>query len=67
MFRVRLAISAFLGVLLSIIVLGWRWTSSHQPPALATGSHVGLAMSAAGAIYALVRIWQRDPKAGSRQ
>lgn len=65
--RLRIAITAFMIILLVIVGLGWRWTSSHQPPALALASHVVLGLAAAGGILALVKIWQGNPQAGQRQ
>lgn len=59
--KVRIAISMFILALLTIVVLGWFWTASHQPPPLRTASHAVLAVSALTGIFALVKIWRRDP------
>ena len=56
---VRIAITLFVLVLLVIVTLGWRWTASHQPPPQRTASHVVLAISAFGGLFALGRIWRR--------
>ena len=56
---VRIAITLFVLVLLVIVTLGWRWTASHQPPPQRTASHVVLAISAFGGVFALARIWRR--------
>ena len=65
--RLRIAISAFMIILLTVVVLGWRWTSSHQPPGLATASHVVLAIAAAGGIFTLYKIWQSNPQGRRRR
>jgi hypothetical protein len=56
---VRIAITLFVLVLLVIVTLGWRWTSSHQPPPQRTASHVVLAISAFGGVLALWKTWRR--------
>ena len=56
---VRIAITLFVLVLLVIVTLGWRWTASHQPPPQRTASHVVLAISAFGGVFALGKIWRR--------
>ena len=60
MFAVRLGITGFVLILLSVVTLGWIWTGSHQPPPLRTASHVVLGIAAAAGIFALARIWRRD-------
>jgi hypothetical protein len=56
---VRTAITLFVLVLLVVVTLGWRWTASHQPPPQRTASHVVLAISAVGGVFALWKIWRR--------
>jgi membrane protein YdbS with pleckstrin-like domain len=56
----RIAITAFVLVLLIIVSLGWTWTTRHQPPALRTASHVVLGLAALAGIFAVTRIWRRD-------
>jgi hypothetical protein len=58
---VRIAISTFVIVLLTIVALGWRWTNSHQPPPLKLASHVVLAIAALAGVFALTKIWRNDP------
>jgi membrane protein YdbS with pleckstrin-like domain len=58
--RVRLAITIFVVLLLTLVVLGWVWTGTHQPPPLRTASHVVLAMAALAGLFALTRIWRLD-------
>jgi hypothetical protein len=54
----RIAISAFILVLLFIVTLGVIWTGSHQPPAARTASHVVLGISGLAGLFALVRLWR---------
>ena len=56
---VRIGITVFILALLTIVTLGWMWTSSHQPPPLRTASHVVLAIAALAGIFALTKIWRR--------
>jgi hypothetical protein len=58
---IRAMISVFIALLLLSTVAGWKWTSSHQPAALATASHFVLALSAAAGVFGLVMIWVRRP------
>jgi membrane protein YdbS with pleckstrin-like domain len=58
--RVRVAISGFVVLLLTLVTLGWIWTQSHQPPPLRSASHVVLAMAACAGIFALATIWRPD-------
>lgn len=57
---VRIGITCFVLILLSVVTMGWIWTGSHQPPALRAASHVVLGLAAASGIFALARIWRRD-------
>ena len=63
---IRIAITAFVLVLVTIVGLGWLWTGSHQPPPLRTASHIVLALAALAGVFAVVRIWRGDvPGTGS--
>jgi membrane protein YdbS with pleckstrin-like domain len=57
---VRLAITFFVVLLLTVVTLGWRWTGAHQPPPLRTASHVVLSLAAFAGIFALATIWRSD-------
>lgn len=61
--RVRVGITMFLLALLTLVTLGWRWTASHQPPPLRAASHTVLALAGIAGVFALVRVWRRDPPA----
>ena len=62
---VRLAITVFVLILLSLVALGWSWTSTHQPPTQAAASHVVLGLAAVTGVIALVAIWRPNrPKPG---
>ncbi len=56
---VRIAITLFVLILLTVVTLGWIWTSGHQPPRLRTASHIVLFISAFAGIFALGKIWSR--------
>ena len=58
----RLAISAFVAILLVVVGLGWIWTSRNQPAALATASHVVLGIAALAGLFALFVIWRPNPQ-----
>jgi hypothetical protein len=60
MTAVRVGITCFVLILLSVVTLGWIWTGSHQPPPLRTASHVVLGLAGAAGIFAIARIWRRD-------
>ena len=55
---IRLAMTAFTGIVLALSVVGIRWTSQHQPPASAVASAAVLGISSTFAIVALVVIWR---------
>jgi membrane protein YdbS with pleckstrin-like domain len=57
---VRVAITFFVVVLLTVVTMGWIWTGSHQPPPLRTASHVVLAIAGFAGVFALARIWRQD-------
>ncbi len=59
--RVRIAITMFVLALLTVVSLGWVWTSGHQPPPLRIASHTVLAIAALAGIFGLAKIWRRDP------
>jgi flagellar biosynthesis protein FliP len=55
---IRLAMTAFTGIVVALSVVGIRWTSQHQPPASAMASAAVLGISSAFAVVALVIIWR---------
>ena len=55
---IRLAISAFIVVLVGLCVAGWIWTGDHQPPAKAVASHVVLGVAMLSGVAGLVGIWR---------
>ena len=57
---IRLAMTAFTGVVLTLTAIGIRWTSTHQPPAGAAASATVLSISSAFAVVALVVIWRKS-------
>lgn len=56
----RIAISAFILVLLTIVTLGFIWTGSHQAPELRVASHIVLGVSGFAGLFALVRLWRPE-------
>ncbi|MEO7272274.1 MAG: hypothetical protein ABIX28_06130 [Vicinamibacterales bacterium] len=64
--RVRLAITAFVGLLLIIVTLGWLWTARHQPAPLSRASHIVLTIAAVAGLFAVARIWRDDAPAARR-
>lgn len=65
MTAVRIAITSFILILLTVVALGWRWTDGHQPPPLRMASHVVLSLAALAGIFAIAKIWRDDPPGGS--
>jgi hypothetical protein len=64
---VRILITSFILILLTIVILGWRWTTAHQPPGLQTASHIVLTVSALAGLFAITRIWRTDrPHTGTK-
>jgi hypothetical protein len=61
MLGVRIAISIFVLVLLTVIAVGLNWTAAHQPPAQAAASAVVLGIAGLSGLVALFMIWRRDP------
>lgn len=57
--QVRIVITMFVCALLAIVALGWVWTTTHQPPALATAAHTVLTTAAVAGVFALAKIWGR--------
>ena len=55
---IRLAMTAFTGIVLALSAVGIRWTSQHQAPAAAVASATVLVISSTFAIVALVIIWR---------
>lgn len=59
---IRLAMTAFTGIVVALSAIGIRWTSLHQPPAAAMASAAVLGISSAFAVVALVVIWRSGGK-----
>lgn len=65
MTAVRIAITSFIVLLLTVVTLGWRWSSTHQAPPLKLASHVVLGLAALAGIFAIAKIWRDDPPSRS--
>ena len=59
----RVAITSFILVLLTVVTLGFVWTSRHQPPAARLASQVVLGISGLAGVLAVARLWR--PRGGS--
>ena len=55
---IRLAMTAFTGIVLALSAVGIRWTSQHQAPSAALASGLVLGISSTFALVALVIIWR---------
>lgn len=53
----RIAITAFILLLLTVVALGWNWTAAHQPPPARVASQIVLAVAAAAGLFAIFKIW----------
>jgi hypothetical protein len=58
---VRTAISLFIVVLITVSVIGWIWTGTHQPASLAAASHVVLSLGVLAGIVGLMALWRPNP------
>jgi hypothetical protein len=59
---IRLAMTAFTAIVLSLTAVGIKWTHAHQPPAAALASATVLGISSTFAVVALVVIWRRTDR-----
>jgi membrane protein YdbS with pleckstrin-like domain len=65
--RVRLVITAFILILLTVVTLGVLWNSSHQPPAMRTPGLAVLGLAGLAGVFALARLWRHEaPPRASR-
>jgi membrane protein YdbS with pleckstrin-like domain len=55
---VRIAMSVFVLLLISVSVAGWVWTGGHQAPAQATASRIVLTLGVTGGLVGLHAIWK---------
>jgi len=62
---IRVTISVFIVLLLISAAAGWKWTAGHQSHALATASHIVLALSALAGLVGLAAIWGRPASAAA--
>lgn len=58
---VRILITMFILLLLTVVALGWMWTTTHQPPGQSSASHIVLSVAALAGVFAITRIWRADP------
>ncbi len=58
---VRVAISLFVVILITISVTGWIWTGSHQAPAQSVASRLVLSLGILAGGVGLAAIWRARP------
>jgi hypothetical protein len=56
---VRLVITGFILVLITIATTGWLWVGSHQAPAQALASRVVLTLCVAAGLIGVKAVWAR--------
>lgn len=54
---IRIAISAFIVVLIAVSITGWIWTGSHQAAAQSAASRVVLSLCIVAGIVGLSALW----------
>jgi hypothetical protein len=57
---VRIAITLFVVLLLTVVTLGWIWTAGHQQPQLRTAGQLVLTIAALSGVFALTKIWRSE-------
>lgn len=55
---IRIAMSIFVLLLMTVSMAGWIWTGSHQPRAQAIASRVVLTLGMTGGLVGLYTIWR---------
>ena len=64
---VRIIISLFIVVLISVASTGWIWTGAHQPAAQAAASRVVLSLCILAGVVGLTALWRtKTPRSGRR-
>ena len=58
MSAIRLVISLFILVLISLSAMGWVWTGAHQPPDQALAARTVLVLAALSGVGGLVALWR---------
>jgi hypothetical protein len=58
---VRIAISAFILVVVTLSVAGWVWAGSHQPPAQAAASRTVLGLCILAGAVGVTALWRARP------
>jgi hypothetical protein len=58
---VRVAISLLVLVVITVSVVGWIWTGSHQPAAQSAASRVVLTLAILAGVIGLAAIWRSTP------
>ena len=61
---VRIAISCFILVVMSLAILGWSWTGTHQTAQQSMASRTVLGLTFVAGAIGLTALWRR-PKGGA--
>jgi hypothetical protein len=56
---IRLAITAFVLLLICLSAMGWVWTGAHQPAGQMLARRAVLVLGALAGIVGLIAIWRR--------
>ena len=59
---VRILISLFIALLITVSAVGWIWTGAHQPADQAAASRVVLALAMVAGVIGLVALWRGHPR-----
>ena len=59
MYGVRVTISAFIVLIIAVLVRGWVWAATHQPPSQAIASRLVLTAAIVGSAAGLSALWRR--------
>lgn len=61
---IRIAISLFVLILITVSAVGWIWTGAHQTASQAAASHVVLGLAMLAGLIGLIALWR--PQRGDR-
>jgi hypothetical protein len=61
---VRIVISLFIAVLMTVSTIGWIWTGTHQTASQAAASLVVLTLGVVAGLVGLVALWRPDAPRG---
>jgi len=59
---VRVLISLFIAVLITVSAVGWIWTGAHQPAEQAVASRLVLTLGVVAGLAGLLVLWRGRPR-----